>query len=191
VTRLLALLLLAALAVGGGFLLFAQGRLVAAGDPARRTEGIAVLTGGADRTETGLQLLEEGRAERLIISGVARGTDLAMLGRVANLDVAPIAPRIVLGRAAATTRGNAAEIAAWAQATRTGSIRVVTAWFHMPRAMLELRRALPAETELVPHPVGEADPVRRGLLLREYGKLLGAAIGLSALLPAREEARNR
>ena len=89
----------------------------------------------------------------------------------------------------ASTRGNAREVAEWARAQRLGSLRVVTAGYHMPRAMLELRRALP-EVELVPHPVQpaalrSAEAVGRGrtwrLLLGEYAKFLAAGIGLSRL----------
>jgi uncharacterized SAM-binding protein YcdF (DUF218 family) len=56
---------------------------------------------------------------------------------------------------------------------------VVTAAYHMPRSLLELRRNLP-EVALVPHPVQAAGP-RPGLLLREYAKLIGAVFGLAAL----------
>jgi hypothetical protein len=59
-------------------------------------------------------------------------------------------------------------------------ITVVTAGFHMPRALLELRRALPG-ARLAAHPVAPHRP-RAGVLLREYAKLVGAALGLSALL---------
>ena len=44
-------------------------------------DGIVVLTGGADRIETALRLLIEGRAPYLLVSGVARGAELADLGR--------------------------------------------------------------------------------------------------------------
>src|SRR3546814_12830529 len=38
----------------------------------RQTDAIVVLTGGPKRIERGLDLLERGRAKRMLISGVAR-----------------------------------------------------------------------------------------------------------------------
>jgi len=78
------------------------------------------------------------------------------------------------------------------------SLRVVTASYHMPRALLELRRAMPGVT-LVPHPVVPPslraegalwrEPVW-GLLLGEYGRYLLARAGLSALASPRREMRD-
>jgi uncharacterized SAM-binding protein YcdF (DUF218 family) len=48
-----------------------------------------------------------------------------------------------LGFEAATTVGNARETYGWAQAMRYRSLIVVTADYHMPRAMLELHAGLP------------------------------------------------
>jgi uncharacterized SAM-binding protein YcdF (DUF218 family) len=194
-------MLMAAGALGGGFVWFVNQTLRAPEpEPLRPTDAIAVLTGGRERVETGLRLLAAGRAQRLIITGVHRDATFAELARGAGLDPAPFAARVTVGRAAATTRGNAAEIAAWvrAQPDNPGvrSIRVVTAGYHMPRAMLELRRALPG-LELVPHPV--TPPALRGvgaaarlrtwsLLIGEYGKFLLAGAGISRFSVARDAA---
>lgn len=195
-------------ALGGGFAWF-LGQVAAppGADPAAviATDGIAVLTGGADRVETGLRLLAEGRARLLLVSGAHRDATLAGLVRSAGLDPAAFGGggggRVTVGRAAATTRGNAAEIAAWARARDLRSIRVVTAAYHMPRALLELRRALPAErVALVPHPVTPArlrgvGAAARGrtwsLLVGEYLKYLVARAGLSHLAGAGTEGRER
>ena len=63
---------------------------------------------------------------------------------------------------------------------------MVTAGYHMPRALLELRRALPPGTELLPQPVvparlrdGPAGPRAWRLLAGEYLKLIGAWLGLA------------
>ena len=211
-----------AVAPAAGFAWFLVAAAAAPVEPWRHTDGIAVLTGGAERVETGFRLLREGRAGRLIVSGVHPDVTLADLGRLAgrNLEApAPEAPDlgtsdlgpsgpdtfgpgtsgpgtsgsgpfdpITLGRAATTTRGNAAEIAAWARAAQLRSIRVVTAGYHMPRATLELRRALP-EATLLAHPVvparlreaGAAARLRTwSLLFGEYLTWLGAAVGLGS-----------
>jgi uncharacterized SAM-binding protein YcdF (DUF218 family) len=192
-----------ATALGLGFLWFLSAAQAEA-DPlaaARRTDAIVVLTGGQDRVETALGLLEQGVAPRLLVSGAAARLTLGELARAHGRDPARLAGRVTLGKAAATTAGNAAETAAWAAAlaeggTPIGSIRVVTAGYHMPRALLELGRALPG-VELLAHPVapsglrsGEVPPSRAAFLLAgEYVKFGVALAGLAALMPARESAR--
>lgn len=152
-------------------------------------DGIVAFTGGAERVETALRLLAEGRADRLLLSGIGGGAELAELAHRAGLDPAPLAARVTLGRGAATTRGNARETAAWAAANAIHSLVVVTAFYHMPRAVIELRRALPGAI-LYPLPVLAPDLPGRGVPLRlmaeEYTKLLAAGAGLTAILPPRE-----
>ncbi|WP_237217276.1 YdcF family protein, partial [Falsiroseomonas oryziterrae] len=135
-------------------------------------------------------------------SGVAPGATLGGIlraqGREPGTPGGRVTPgtRVTLGRAAATTVGNAAETAAWARLHGMRTLRVVTAGYHMPRALVELRRALP-EVELLAQPVGpsqlEAGEVPRPrvarLLIGEYLKLGLALTGLSALVPARDSAR--
>jgi uncharacterized SAM-binding protein YcdF (DUF218 family) len=172
---------LAVLAGSGGFLWFVErGAAPAPGGPP--TAGIAVLTGGADRLEAGLALLAAWPEARLIVSGVAPDLGAAELFRIARGPVpeaGPLLPRLALGHEATSTRGNAREVAAWARGAGIREITVVTAGFHMPRAMLELRRALP-EAALRPHPV-EPLTARPLPMVREYAKLVGAALGVSAL----------
>ena len=192
-----------ATALGLGFLWFLAAAQ-AEPDPAaaaRRTDAIVVLTGGQDRVETALGLLERDTAPRLLISGAGTGLTLADLARAHGRDPAPLTGRVTLGKAAASTAGNAAETAAWVASLTEGgtpirSIRVVTAGYHMPRALLELGRTLPG-VELLAHPVtptalrsGEVPPRRAAFLLAgEYVKFGVALAGLASLTPARESAR--
>lgn len=180
-SRLWLLAAIPALLLLGGLALFAGQSRARPEAPLAYTDGIAVLTGGPQRVDAGLHLLASGRARWLIISGVGRDATLEELAQRAGLDPAPLSDRVTLGRAATSTRGNGLEVAEWARARQIGSLRVVTAAFHMPRALLELRRTLP-EARLVSHPV-QANGPRLGLLLREYGKLIGAMFGLSVLKP--------
>jgi uncharacterized SAM-binding protein YcdF (DUF218 family) len=140
-----------------------------------------------------LHLLAEGQADRLLLSGIGGGTDLATLGRLAGVDTTRFADRITLGRYAASTRGNGVETAAWAEQNQIGSLIVVTAAYHMPRALAELRQALPA-VHLFPLAVFPS-PGRRGIAERgpglrleaeEYTKYLLTVSGLSAWFPQRE-----
>ena len=96
--------------------------------------------------------MADARADHLLLSGIGGGAELAELAHRAGVDPLPLASRVAIGRSATTTRGNAAETAAWARANGIHSLLVVTASYHMPRAMAELARALP-ETALYPLPV--------------------------------------
>jgi len=172
-----------ALALLGGFAFFAGQSRARPEMPLRPTDGVAVLTGGPQRVEAGMRLLIAGQARWLIVSGVSPVTALEDLARNASLPAEVVEARTTLGRVATSTRGNGQEIAAWAESRGVRSLRVVTAAFHMPRALLELRRSLPGVT-LVPHPVQTEGP-RPTLLVREYLKLIGAMMGLSAITPER------
>jgi uncharacterized SAM-binding protein YcdF (DUF218 family) len=193
----LARLALALVATGllcwaGGFLWFVTVTGRSGEPPPAHTDGIVALTGGAGRVDLALHLLASGQADKLLLSGIGGGTDLATLGRLAEIDMAPFADRITLGRYAASTRGNGVETAAWAQRNRIRSLIVVTAAYHMPRALAELRLALP-DVRLFPLSVrpgsepgsGERRPGWR-LESEEYTKYLLTATGLSAWLPQRE-----
>ena len=154
------------------------------------TDGIVAFTGGPERVETALRLLAEGRADRLLLSGIGGGAELPELAHRAGVDPLPLATRVSIGRSATTTRGNAAETAAWARANDIHSLLVVTASYHMPRAITELERALPG-AELHPLPVVQQEradhvavPLR--LVAEEYLKFLATTAGLSAVLPERE-----
>jgi len=183
------LAVLAAATPLAGFAAFVAAALSVPPEPDTRTDGIAVLTGGAERLETGLRLLREGRAARLLVSGAHPDVRLADLARIAGTPEPALAARVAIGHGAATTRGNAAEVAAWTRAGGVASLRIVTAGYHMPRAVLELRRVLPGVV-LVRHAVQPAQ--LRGiatlghwrtwtLLGGEYAKLIGAALGLGAV----------
>ncbi len=159
--------------------------------PPPPADGIVALTGGADRVETALHLLAEGRARLLLVSGVGGATDFSELAHRAGVASA-LAPRVALGRAAASTHGNAAETAEWARAHAVRSLIVVTAGYHMPRALTEIGRALPG-VPLYPVAVqppamrGEADAATFRLLAGEYTKWLATEVGLSAIVSRTEE----
>jgi uncharacterized SAM-binding protein YcdF (DUF218 family) len=178
-----------ALAFGTGFAWFVH-RVETPAQAPSHTDGIVAFTGGPDRVETALRLLAEGRSDRLLLSGIGGGAELAELAHRAGVDPLPLSSRVTIDRSATTTRGNAADTAAWARDNGIHSLLVVTASYHMPRAMTELARALP-EAELYPQPVvaperadHTAVPLR--LVAEEYIKFLATTAGISAVLPVRE-----
>ncbi len=154
-------------------------------DGTTRTDAIVVLTGGASRMATGVALLAGGRADRLFISGVHRGVDVAEILKVTHAGRRPdLATSIVLGYSADDTIGNAAETAAWIAGERLESLRLVTAAYHMRRSLWEFHQAMPGVV-IIPHPVfSEAVRARdwwrwpgtAGLLATEYSKYLAAIV---------------
>lgn len=116
-------------------------------------DGVVVLTGASNvRLEAATRLLEEGKGERLLISGVNREATRADVQTVTKA-VKPIYDCCVdLGFTAANTVGNALETAEWAKSKGYKSLIVVTADYHMPRSMLELRAAMP-DVKLHAYPV--------------------------------------
>lgn len=149
-------------------------------DPYRgEAEGIVVLTGGDGRVEAGLKLLEAGRAKRLLISGVHANVKISELIKLNHQDPALI-DRIDLGFAAQDTSGNADETAAWVEKNKVQSMIVVTAHYHMPRAMVHLGAQLP-DVALYPYPVTPSlfqdklwykNPAARNLMINDYNKFL-------------------
>jgi uncharacterized SAM-binding protein YcdF (DUF218 family) len=181
-----------ALALAVGFAWFSRQIDMPGGEAPAHVDGIVAFTGGAERVETALRLLAQGRAERLLLSGIGGGAELPELAHHAGVDSLPLASRITIGRSATTTHGNAWETAAWARAGGIRSLLVVTASYHMPRALAELGRALP-EARLYPLPVmaperREHDGVPLRLVAEEYLKFLATTAGLSGVLPMREAA---
>jgi len=181
----------------GGFLSFVSSLPSQAIAPVAKADGIVVLTGGAERVETGLRLLEEGWADRLLISGVhpdatpreviASARTTAEGERVNGGEDDPFACCIDLDYVARDTIENARETREWAQARGYRTLIVVTAAYHMPRSLLELEHELPG-VELTPYPVFPAAIDRDGwwssprsarLLAWEYTKYLLSLARLS------------
>jgi uncharacterized SAM-binding protein YcdF (DUF218 family) len=136
-----------------GLLAFAQriDRLTTP-DEVTPADGVVALTGSADRLTAAMKLLEDGKAKRLLISGVNRAASPADIRGVTKATLRDYDCCVDLGFQATDTVGNARETAAWARARGFHSLIVVTSDFHMPRAMLELHEALP-DVALTPYPV--------------------------------------
>ena len=139
-----------------------------AGD--RETDAIVVLTGGAGRLERGLDLLEQGRAERMLISGVDRAVRSEELAVRHPAQAALFDCCIDLGREAVDTRSNAEETARWLERRKFDSVRLVTTDWHMPRARFELTRQTEGSVEVVGDAVRSTPSFRP--LFTEYNKFL-------------------
>jgi uncharacterized SAM-binding protein YcdF (DUF218 family) len=144
---LVAVFILAAL----GFPVFVWSLARASSDP-EPADAIVALTGGEGRLAAGLQLLDQGKGARLLISGVHAETSRTELFEAVGQLSPKAACCVDLGRSAESTIGNANETAAWVQRRGYKSIIVVTATYHMPRSLMELHYVLP-DTKLVAYPV--------------------------------------
>ena len=153
--KTLALLFVAALIWAAGLLAFAV--RVEQSTPASEpqvADGIVALTGAGsnERIAAGMRLLEAGKGDRMLVSGVNREASREDIRNVSRAVQLLYDCCVDLGFEAADTFGNAQETAGWVRARRYDSLIIVTADYHMPRAMLELGSALPG-IELQAYPV--------------------------------------
>ena len=118
-------------------------RSTPAADP-QPAQGIVALTGPSSaRIEAAMRLLEDGKAQRMLISGVNRKASREDIRSLARAPGRIYDCCVDLGFSAVSTVTNARETAAWARAHRFRSLILVTSDYHMPRSLLELKGALP------------------------------------------------
>lgn len=173
---------------------------VAASTPAEEppaADGVVVLTGASfARIDAAVTLMKQDKARRLLVSGVNREVTREELkdatrgaGRIYDCCVD-------LGFRAEDTRGNARETASWARYYRFKTLIVVTADYHMPRSILELKAELP-DVVFHPYPVATETVRVKGWwrrsgdarrLMVEYTKYL-VILGREAILGLGERHR--
>lgn len=176
--------------VGVAVMIWTMGLMAFAGmvpasvrDQVTKTDAIVVLTGGSRRLEEGLELLSNGFAGKLFVSGVYLGVDVKQLLRIVKRAPREKESRISIGNAT-NTAGNALETAVWMEQEKFRSLRLVTAAYHMPRSLLEFRFAMPG-VALLPHPVFPKNvkqdrwwawPGTASLMISEYNKYMLAYV---------------
>jgi uncharacterized SAM-binding protein YcdF (DUF218 family) len=153
-----------------------------------RADGVVALTGlnSNERIAAGVTLLENGYGKRMLVSGVNREASREDIRNVSKAVKRLYDCCVDLGFTAADTVGNARETAGWAKAMGFKSLIVVTADYHMPRAMLELRavtrdpaialQAYPVATPAVNAKRWWRSPGAVRLLTVEYSKYLAILI---------------
>jgi len=171
-----------------GFIVFANGVDREHSEPQRSADGIAVLTGGMSRIDEAMKLLAEGKAKRVLITGVNRTTTTEELKELASQGDQYFTCCVDIDKEARNTIDNATETSEWVALHHYGSIIVVTSNYHMPRALAELARVMPGVT-LIPYSVVDNNvhlerwwtyPGTTRLLLSEYLKYLPALTRLGA-----------
>lgn len=168
----------------GGFLYFAD-MVTSLSTPADiKADAIVVLTGGSQRLNQALDLLARGAGKRLLISGVHRSTTAGQIRRMTRSPNSIFRCCVDIGYEAKDTIGNAAEAVQWIGSHGYRKVLVVTNNYHMPRSLIELRRADPV-TDFIPYPVVNsnlrtrnwfADPPTLRVMLSEYVKILATGV---------------
>jgi uncharacterized SAM-binding protein YcdF (DUF218 family) len=171
-----------------GFIVFANSIDKEPLEPKVTADGIAVLTGGSSRIDRAMKLLAEGKAKRVLITGVNRTTTVEELKPLASQGGQYFTCCVDIDKEARNTIDNATETSEWVALHRYRSVIVVTSNYHMPRALAELARVLPG-VALIPYPVVDNNvhlerwwtyPGTTKLLLSEYLKYLPALGRLGA-----------
>ncbi len=153
--------------------------------PDRKTDAIIVLTGGDKRVNTGLDLLAEGKADYLFISGVNVKVKPEELIALWSGDHKKVLPKLTLGYAADSTVTNATESDELIKKNDIHSVLLVTANYHMARSMLLMKQQMP-DLDIVKHPVVPADfePWKEQfwpLTVIEYNKFLMTWLRLDSI----------
>ena len=179
-----------------GFLLYCVAIPSMVMDAKTKTDGIVVLTGGAERLVVGINLLKQGMGHELLVSGVAEGVNKPAILQTLNFQQQPSPTLldccITLGHEALSTADNAKESYRWLSSRQMQSLRLVTANYHINRSLLEFRRIMP-EIRIIAHPVFPEEvlnpywfihPSTLWLLINEYHKTLVAfcRINLSKII---------
>jgi uncharacterized SAM-binding protein YcdF (DUF218 family) len=155
-----------------GFLGFAVSLPQPAAD--EKTDAVIVLTGGPGRIARGLDVVEQGLAREMFVSGV--DPDVTPAEFAAEFDVSRRVMQccVKLGYLAVDTRSNAGEAAQWLKENEFTSVRLVTTDWHMARSAAEFSETLPPDMLVVKDAV--VSHPQLATLYLEYNKLLAAAI---------------
>ena len=145
-----------------------------------RTDAVIVPTGGPGRIAHGLEVLGEGQARTMLVTGVDPEVTPGEFAAEFEVSDRLMECCVTLGFAAVDTRTNAAETAAWVDENDVGSIRIVTTDWHMRRAAGEIERMLPGGITIVRDAV-PSNP-NLGALFLEYHKLIASTVrGITGL----------
>ena len=126
-----------------------------------------------------IDLLAQGYAKRLLISGVNEKTSREEISRLNPGQRRLFDCCVDLDYRARNTIGNAIETRRWAERNHFAALIVVTSNYHMPRTLVELNHALP-NMQKIPYPVAATidphewwhNPSTARVLFSEYVKFI-------------------
>ncbi len=176
--------------LAGGFFIFAHYVSVMPTGTLRTADGMVALTGDEDRISEAVHLMAEGKAARLLISGVNKSTstpEIISLNAPDSKEAFLFRCCVDIDKRALNTEDNALQTTMWVRKRGYRSLIVVTSTYHMPRTLIELRQAMP-DVELVPYPVKAPrletqwwnDPRTTWVLSKEYLKFVTAVARYAA-----------
>jgi len=165
--------------LSGAFLVWSLGFLwfaVALPQPAQKlaTDAVIVPTGGAGRIGRGLDVLDNGLANRMLVTGVDPEVKPGEFAAQFKVPPEQMECCVTLGFVAVDTRGNASETAKWVEKNKVTSLRLVTTDWHMRRAVGELDRQLPGTVRVVRDAVPSSPSL--ATLFLEYHKLIASRL---------------
>lgn len=148
----------------------------------QQTDAIIALTGGRNRIIEAVNLLEQGLAKRLFISGVGKDISLSDIQKQQRIATTRL-QQIDIGHNASDTIGNALETKLWTTQNNITSIRLVTSNYHIARSMVEFKKHNPSLI-IIPHPVYSERIEKKwwtswqtfSLIFKEYNKFVCAYI---------------
>ena len=123
-----------------GFFVFAFYACSLQTDVNQKADAVVVLTGGADRLQTGFDLLQKGRAPLLFITGVNDSVSPQQL-LYEQKDI--LKESTYLDYSADNTFQNALAIKDWIAQQQVKSALLVTSFYHMPRSLFEISKQTP------------------------------------------------
>ena len=138
------------------------------------TDAVVVLTGGPGRIARGLEVVGDGMAKEMFVSGVDPEVKSGEFADQFDVPSRLMDCCVTLGRLAVDTRSNAGEVAQWLQDKDFTSVRLVTTDWHMARAYSEMSTTLPAGTSVLKDAVVSHPDL--STLFLEYNKLLAAEV---------------
>ncbi len=186
VRRTLRIVALFVIALAVGFFAFAHCVSVMPAGSSGAADGIVALTGDEDRISEAVHLLAQGKAGRLLISGVYKSTgapEIISMNGAGRDEASLFRCCIDLDKRSLNTEDNALEATLWARKLGYHSLIVVTSTYHMPRTLIELTQSMP-EADLIPYPVKSPrietewwnDTKTTWVLFKEYLKFVTASV---------------
>ncbi len=154
---LFSLVVIALLVITALFVDFAY-KTFSARPSSMQVDAIVVLAGGKGRVEEGVRLFRERHARWLFLVGVDPSVRKAELYHQRPGD--PPSSMVVLEKVSRNTLENAMYGRDLLQEKGVRSILLITSRYHLKRATILFRNALPAEVAIYPHPVDSSN-IRR------------------------------
>lgn len=116
-----------------------------------KSDAIVVLTGGKGRVEEGVRLFRESRAKYLFFVGVDPSVRKNDLYRPKPGD--PSADNVILEKSSRNTVENSIFGRDLIVSSGVHSVLLITSRYHLKRASILFRNALPKEITIIPYPV--------------------------------------